>query len=85
MIKDYENEMVKFQLGTYGGLGNKLHDMGYTVTLKRPFSHTQINFEDFGEAMDTIDNHVENYNKYVEIDKGIDKYCSENSWTRSGT
>ena len=85
MIKDYENKMVKFQTGSYNGLGEKMHGLGFTVTLKRPSSHTQILFDEYDEAIDTINNHCKEYDKMVEIDKLTDKYCSENSWTTSGS
>ena len=56
--------------------------VGYTVILKRPNKKTWLLLESEDEAWNTINNHVENYDRYCEQDKAESLYCSNNAWTR---
>ena len=58
--------------------------VGYTIILRRPHSSTYIHLESEDEAWDTINNHCDNYNKFVKQDESLGKYLSSNegSWGR---
>ncbi len=60
---------------------------GYTVILKQPSKSTHIHFENYYEAMDTIENHCDNYDKLVKMDNATAEYLSseEGAWGRSNT
>lgn len=56
----------------------------YTIILKRPHSSTYIHLEDEGEAWDTINNHLDNYDSYVIQDERLAQYLTseEGKWGR---
>lgn len=58
--------------------------VGYTVVLKSPHQSTYVHFKDINEAWDTINNHCENYDKIVAVDKLRGAYLSSNKgkWGR---
>ena len=58
--------------------------VGYTMILKRPHSSTWVHISDKNEALDTINNHIENYDKYVKQDEALGRYLSsdEGAWGR---
>ena len=57
---------------------------GYTIIMHRPFQSTSVFLLDIDEAIDTLDNHEENFEEYCEIDKKIGEYLSsdEGKWGR---
>lgn len=57
---------------------------GFTVVLHRPHSSTWIHLQDEDEAMDLIENHCENYDRFVEEDESLGNYLSseEGKWGR---
>ena len=67
-MKNLDNEKFSLRLGSYSSLGTKLSPFGATVVLKRPSGSTHINFDDISEAVDTIKNHLAQWNTKCEID-----------------
>ena len=67
-MKNLDNEKFTLRLGSYSSLGTKLSPFGATVVLKRPSGSTHINFDDISEAVDTIKNHLAQWNTKCEID-----------------
>ncbi len=79
-VIDKRFEFINGRKLMYKGIERGL--VGFTVILKRPDSSTWINLQSEDEAWDTINNHCENYDKYVEIDKLKGEYLSskEGNW-----
>ena len=67
-MKNLDNEKFSLRLGSYSSLGTKLSPFGATVVLKRPSGSTHINFDDISEAVNTIKNHLAQWNTKCEID-----------------
>ena len=67
-MKNLDNEKFTLRLGSYSSLGTKLSPFGATVVLKRPSGSTHINFDDISEAVNTIKNHLAQWNTKCEID-----------------
>ena len=67
-MKNLDNEKFSLRLGSYSSLGTKFSPFGATVVLKRPSGSTHINFDNISEAVDTIKNHLAQYDTKCEID-----------------
>ena len=81
-MKNLDNEKYSLRLGTYSYMGTKLSPFGATVVLKRPSGSTHINFDDISEAVDTIKNHLAQWNTKCELDSLQDSYLKspEGAW-----
>lgn len=84
-MQDTKNEMFEYKNGTYTPFGKKTSEFGYTIKLFGGFSTPHINLADEQEAIDTVMNHVENYEKIKANADAIGEYCKNNAWTRMGT
>jgi len=81
-MKNLDNEKYSLRLGTYSYMGTKHSPFGATVILKRPSGSTHINFDDISEAVDTIKNHLAQWNTKCELDSLQDTYLKspEGAW-----
>ena len=81
-MKNLDNEKYSLRLGTYSYMGTKHSPFGATVILKRPSGSTHMNFDDISEAVDTIKNHLAQWNTKCELDSLQDSYLksSEGAW-----
>ena len=81
-MKNLDNEKFSLRLGSYSSLGTKLSPFGATVVLKRPSGSTHINFDNISEAVDTIKNHLAQWNTKCELDALQDSYLNsvEGAW-----
>lgn len=86
-MKIISNNKYEFKLGTWSIFGKKQSDDGATVILKRPSAHTHINFESISEAVETVQNHLETYDRKIKADELQNKYLNSEAgaWGRSGT
>ena len=82
-IIDYRFEFINGNKPMYGDVKRGPFE-GYTIVLKRPHSSTHIHLEDREEAIDTIKNHIANYDEYVKQDEELAKYLTsdEGAWGR---
>ena len=74
--------------GYHNSISNNANEPGVTMRLYTLNKSTFVYFDpwvDASEIAEYITNHEMNFFKQILNDKQVDKYCSENAWTRSGT
>ena len=70
-VADYRFDLYNGYKAPYGDHVSRGEFEGYTVILKRPHSTTHLNINNKDEAWETVNNHVENYEKFVKQDADL--------------
>ena len=82
-VIDYRFEFINGKKGLYSDVERGVF-AGFTIILKQPNHNTYVflNYED--ECWDTINNHIENYDKLVAMDEKRSNYLAseEGKWGR---
>ena len=79
------DERYAYYEGSFGLYsGHDPNGGGYTIVLKRPKMHTIVRLASYQEAMETIENHCENYDRFVAEDQALGEYLTSDrgAWGR---
>tara|TARA_E500000331_G_scaffold294424_1_gene292163 strand:+ start:382 stop:627 length:246 start_codon:yes stop_codon:yes gene_type:complete len=79
-------DKAQIKEGDWNFYGKQLKKEGYTVVVPNVLSGLTYSYhEDLQDAVETLQIYYERKDNIQKISESVDKMCSREAWTRSGT